>query len=145
MFFRVLCFIVFIVWSCSCMAIVQCVKMSADTVCSGDIDCHNVSDCFIKCAGQDFVLTGRCSDLSGVADDSVADNITINEDSTQNMYCWCRALSPVTSKWIMRYAYSSGGVCTQYCTRGCANGFLFDEGTDGRYRERLLENLENVE
>ena len=137
--------IVLVVWPGVVAAMVQCIKMSPSTVCNASIDCHNVSDCFVDCAGQTLVLTGRCSDLSGVADDSVAENITFNTDVTQNKYCWCRALAPVTSGWVLRYAYSSGAVCSQYCTRGCANGFLFDEGTDSRYRERIFGNLEDVE
>ncbi|MBQ4129991.1 MAG: hypothetical protein IJD69_01280 [Alphaproteobacteria bacterium] len=119
----------------------QCVWLDPAMVCSGNIDCHNVSGCVIDCGDEVVRFVGRCASVSGVADSTVVDDLQISDTLADNVFCWCMMVSPVVSKWVLRYEYSSGGTCLTYCARGCANGFLFDEGTDMNYRQAVLGNL----
>ncbi len=130
-------------FECDCFGITlhQCVGLNAHMVCSGDVDCYNVSDCVVDCGGERVRLVGQCAAVSGVADSTFVEDLQISDTVADNVFCWCMMVSPVVSKWVLRYEYSSGGTCLTYCARGCANGFLFDEGTDMNYRQAVLENL----
>ena len=123
------------------MALRQCVNLNASMVCSGSISCYNVSDCVIDCGVEEVRFVGQCASTSGVADSSVVDGLQVSDTVSENMYCWCMMVQPVVSKWVLRYNYGSGGTCLTYCARGCANAFLFDEGTDSNYRRAVLGNL----
>ena len=119
----------------------QCVGLDSTKVCSGSISCYNVSGCMVDCGGESVRLVGRCSAMSGVADSTVVDDLQISETLASNAFCWCMMVSPVVSKWVLRYKYGSGSSCLKLCSRGCANGFLYNSGTDMNYRQAVLGNL----
>ena len=132
-----LCFLCVAAWA----GVSQCLDINSDVVCSTDDECYNVSDCAVDCNGVSVVLVGRCGNVSGVADKSFATDIVVDDDGEQNVFCWCMVLSPLMTKWVLRYEYGSGGMCAMYCARGCSNAFLFDEVADKTFRKTVFENV----
>lgn len=119
----------------------QCLDINSDMVCMTNEECLNISDCVVECNGVSVILMGRCGSVSGVPDESFATDIMIDDDSEKNMFCWCMILSPLMTKWVLRYEYSSGGVCEMYCARGCSNAFLFDNVADKTFRTTIFNNV----
>ena len=119
----------------------QCVQINSGVVCTTGEDCYNVSDCHVDCVGKKVTLIGRCAASAGTADESVLDELNIASDSASNVYCWCKMVSPVLTKWVMRYNYETGGSCAMYCARGCGNAFLYDMDVDKKHRSLMFGNL----
>lgn len=122
-------------------ATTRCVKLSAPTVCSTSADCYNTSDCTVDCDGVSTIVVGRCASTSGTADTSVATNISTSTTNTNNLNCWCALVSPVASKWVMRYVYTSATQCAYNCGRGCRNAMIFNNDMDVSFRTTLYSNI----
>lgn len=122
-------------------AATQCVKLAPSTVCNTTNDCYNTSDCTVECDNTMVSVVGRCSSTAGVADTSAATNISPSGTTANNIYCWCTMIAPAVSKWVLRYTYTSADNCAINCTRGCRNGFIFDNDTDRNFRTTLYSNI----
>lgn len=135
-------FLIFLIPLCApAFAISECVKLSAATVCSTNADCYNTSDCTVDCAGTNINLIGRCASNSGTADASTLSNLNISSTDSSNIHCWCASSYPVTSRWVMRYTYTSSSNCLTNCARGCRNAMIFNNASDTTFRTNLFNNL----
>lgn len=140
-FLRYVIFICFALCLSYANAVVQCVKLDPATVCTTSNDCYNVADCSVDCDITPVVLVGQCGSVSGTADVSTLDNVTISATTTNNKYCWCKIVSPAVSKWVYRYEYSASSSCFQQCARGCRNAMIFNSATDISFRTVALGTL----
>ena len=125
------------------MALSQCLKLSPT---SGKCTETNVTyknvDAIVNCNGVSVSITTACAMTSGTADVTALDDITISSAApANNTHCWCKVTSPVTTKWIYRYAYGSNTTCAYTCVRGCANAFLYAESQDVTFRTTAYSNL----
>ena len=120
----------------------RCVKLSAETVCSSSADCYNTSDCTMDCNGVKTIIVGRCGSTSGTPDQTVATNFSTSTTAASNTYCWCALVSPITSKWVLRYEYyGSSTSCMKNCTRGCRNALIFNNSNDIAFRTVMFNNI----
>ena len=141
---RILCglfLLICILYLSHANAVVQCIKLDPATVCTTSNDCYNVADCSVDCDITPVVLVGQCGSVSGTADVSTLDNVTISATATDNKYCWCKIVSPAVSKWVYRYEYSAASSCFQQCARGCRNAMIFNSATDISFRTVALGPL----
>lgn len=129
------------VFCTSAYAVTHCVKLAANTVCTTSNDCYNTSDCTVSCNNVPVTIIGRCSSTSGTADSSVAANISTSSTTSNNIWCWCTLVSPVTTRWVLRFQYSSASYCASQCGRGCRNAMIFDNDSDKSFRSTLFNNI----
>lgn len=124
-------------------ALSQCVKLSPTSgTCSEVSVTAKYINATVNCSGTQISLVSQCSSSTGTADVTTADDIVINSTTpANNKYCWCRIVSPATSKWVYRYAYSSNTSCAYSCSRGCANAFLYSMDNDVQFRTAMYNNL----
>ena len=125
------------------IALSQCLKLSptSGTCTSTNVTYKNV-DAIVNCSGVSVSITTACAMTSGTADVTALDDITISSAApANNIHCWCKVVSPVTTKWVYRYAYGSNTTCAYTCVRGCANAFLYAESQDVTFRTTAYSNL----
>ncbi|MBE6458061.1 MAG: hypothetical protein E7011_04640 [Alphaproteobacteria bacterium] len=140
---RLICFILITATlvPLNAIATTHCIMMSSNTVCTTSNDCYNTSDCTVSCDNVPITIIGRCSSTSGNADSSVAANISTSSTSSNNIWCWCTLVSPVTTRWVLRFQYSSASYCASQCGRGCRNAMIFDNDSDKNFRSTLFNNI----
>lgn len=142
-YMRACLFVVCILSVSDAVALSTCVKLSPTSgTCSEVSVTAKYIDATVNCNGTQVTLVSQCSSSTGTADVSTANDIVINSSTpANNKYCWCRIVSPVTSKWVYRYAYSSNSGCAYSCSRGCANAFLYAMDNDVQFRTSMYNNL----
>lgn len=77
-----------------------------------------------------------CSDRLG-QDNEVTDALSVVSYNVENLYCWCRTIVPVVSKWVFSMEFASELNCGKYCAARCAEQFVDDVG----FRKTLLDNF----
>ena len=118
-----------------------CLRLNPHTVCTTSEEGYNTADVNVDCDGVSVHVVGHCSNNAG-ADGTVIDNLTLAENSADNIQCWCLITTPAASMWAWRYQYAKTGyTCAKNCTRGCRNGFIFDNAEDIAFREGLFKTL----
>lgn len=124
-------------------ALFQCVKLSptSGTCSEVAVNAKNI-DATVNCSGTQIVLTSLCGSSTGTADVTTNADVTIDSSTpANNKHCWCKMISPATTKWVYRYAYPSNTSCAYYCSRGCANAFLYSMDNDVQFRTAMYNNL----
>jgi hypothetical protein len=123
-------------------ALNQCVHLDPATVCTAVTGfTYRVSDAIVSCDNQQVQLVGMCASNTGTADVTVNDAIVTSTTQANNLHCWCMMFSPVVSKWVYRYAYSSAAECRNSCAVGCSNAFTYNYSGDQSFRNAMISNL----
>lgn len=47
-------------------------------------------------------------------------------DPNDNVYCWCRMLSPAVTPWVVHGYVGDAGTCLEFCAGYCADGVLME-------------------
>lgn len=77
-----------------------------------------------------------CSNQSGEGS-SFQDALTVASYDEENLYCWCRTIVPVVSRWGFSMEFASEFNCGKYCAARCAEQFADDVD----FRHLLLDNF----
>ncbi|MBQ8255805.1 MAG: hypothetical protein IJY99_02460 [Alphaproteobacteria bacterium] len=136
-------FLFVIACTTNAMSLEQCVKLSPTSgTCTSVSSEYRDVDAIVNCSGTQVTIVSTCAMTTGTADVTALDDIVISSAApANNKYCWCKIVSPVTSKWVYRYMYSTNINCAYSCVRGCANAFLYAESQDVTFRTTAYSNL----
>lgn len=106
-------------------AATKCVLLDADSECrwnkssyKGEAEWSVTCNSGINGQTQrtDVYGIGVCAKSSGNLGD-VRNELVISGDAEENIYCWCRMLTPTVSKWV---AYGTSSNCSYNCADSCA-------------------------
>ncbi|MBQ8255804.1 MAG: hypothetical protein IJY99_02455 [Alphaproteobacteria bacterium] len=84
-----------------------------------------------------------CGNISATVD-TTKDIITVDTVTmSNNIYCWCRATTPYTSKWTYATYYSTNGYtgCYMYCSQSCASRLSGSGSLDTTFRSAMLNSM----
>ncbi|MBP3316196.1 MAG: hypothetical protein J6L70_01170 [Alphaproteobacteria bacterium] len=100
----------------------------------GDVDWSNACDVF---TGATIGVSGvsACSDRPG---GEPIGALTVSDNATDNIYCWCMMTVPAVSWWV--FAGENTTNCLHSCGYTCAEYFA---DTDSGLRSVILSNLVN--
>ncbi len=100
----------------------------------GDVNWGNACDVF---TGTTISVSGvsACSDQP---DGEPISWLTVSDNATDNIYCWCMMTEPAVSKWV--FAGKNTANCLYSCGYTCAEYFA---DTDLELRSAILLNLVN--
>ena len=122
------------------MAVVQCVGLAAGTECRPSSDDSKIgwrATCNYNTSNEISVKgIGICAQAQGYGQfDVLSDEeffvVSTDATSVNLTTCWCRALTPFLSKWVLATTYPSSLNCAKYCGQACGGyieqGGLMDE------------------
>ena len=104
-------------------AVTKCVALNSSTTCrSNDSLYQNHADWAATCT-----TNGVSTPISGIAICSstkggmaaTATELDISSTVDENMYCWCKMISPAVSRWVSGGGSSASG-CAEVCASFCA-------------------------
>ncbi|MBQ3038983.1 MAG: hypothetical protein IJD41_00300, partial [Alphaproteobacteria bacterium] len=112
------------------MAVVQCVGLAAGTECrpnnaTDDFEIGWRVTCNYDTSNEISVKgIGVCAQDQGYGQfDVLSDDefLVVSTDATSvNLTtCWCRALTPFVSEWVLAATYTSSLNCAKYCAQAC--------------------------
>lgn len=123
-------------------AVTKCVALNSNTTCdAGDGTSGNVvvnATCTTDGTSVDVQIIGVLSSTRATSDYEVKDSIKYAKSapsSSNVLYCWCKMISPVVSKWVYTYSVAN---TSDSCPAACSRYLAFDEGP---FREALFSNL----
>lgn len=100
----------------------------------------------VSCGYNDNAITVKgisfCSSESGGSVASgVRTSINVSSTNDKNVYCWCKIVYPVNSKWINADTMDSDGRCNYSCASKCAYYMQNPTGSGPKFRDMLSDNL----
>lgn len=81
---------------------------------------YNQTDWSTTCGTVSVRGVAACGDTTGNKLNAHADTVSINQDVSKNIHCWCRMIIPAVSKWSFANTYSNAGTCAHECVDQCA-------------------------
>ena len=119
-------------------AVTKCVKLpSSSTTCthlttSAD---DNQSNGTANCDGVNFEFVGFCSSQGGSTGTTAAFLPTSSTNISNNIYCWCKMVSPAVSSWVFA-SDLPGSSCYNGCPYHCAYAI-----NDASFRSGMFGSL----
>lgn len=83
---------------------------------------------------------GNINATVGTTNDIITvDSVTM----TNNIYCWCRAISPYVSKWAYSTYFQTNGYtgCYAYCSESCASRMGGSGSLDVTFRNTIVNSM----
>ncbi|MBQ8293855.1 MAG: hypothetical protein IJX89_00515 [Alphaproteobacteria bacterium] len=80
----------------------------------------------INWSGQTGNTTVNGISHCGISTGSVGDSIfavELSDTATENLYCWCRIMSPAVSQWAYATTFATSTNCDTNCVTNCATKF----------------------
>ena len=99
-------------------AVIKCVKLNPTAACSDGIGEGSRLDWSANCGGTQISGIAVCAANSATIG-TVRSTVTTSDKSNANKYCYCRMISPVTSKYVYYSSNSSTDYCLTWCASGC--------------------------
>lgn len=121
-------------------AVTKCVALTPSTTCLGSS--VNGATWSATCSGGRVSLQGVafCSDQDGQETGAKTTNLTYSHTTYENMYCWCKMISPAVSQWVhvsINPTPTSSSNCTINCRDYCASRIM--DSAD--FRSAIFSNL----
>lgn len=121
-------------------AATKCVNLTSSTTCSYVNPGTYVVDWGSNCtsSGTSVVIRGvsQCSSTAGSSIGQTATSLEISGD-TDDMYCWCKMVSPAVSSWVFYDDANSASLCASSCAERCA----YYAAIYSAFRSALLSEL----
>ena len=124
-------------------AVTKCVALnSSSTTCTTDLTQYKFHTDWAATCTTNGVSTpisgiGICSSTDGGSMGATATDLYTSSTSDDNLYCWCRIISPTVSRWVFVDSFTPAGSCAEYCTHYCV-GYI---RINAAYRSALLGSL----
>lgn len=86
------------------------------TNCTFGQSLYNQTDWVSQCNSVQIRGVAACGTSTG----QKTENVSISDDTTKNVNCWCRMIIPAVSRWSFANTYSTAGNCARECVDQCA-------------------------
>ena len=119
-------------------AVTKCVKLPSSTTTCTSVTISaddNQSNGTANCDGVNFEFVGFCSSRGGSTGTTAAFLPASSTNSSNNIYCWCKMVSPAVSSWVF-FRDLPGADCYTHCGYNCAYAI-----NDASFRSGMFGSL----
>ena len=118
-------------------AVTKCVKLTSSATCINPSAELRQSNWSATCGGIEIQGIGLCGSKNGLGPGIPSGSVTTSSTPDDNIYCWCKMVSPAVSHWVFYDADTPASNCASICARYCA----YDALRSSVFRTALFSGL----